>query len=71
MRNKISKTKRLAFVKEKYGMKPIDVLMMAHYVLGYDVIMVSQLTDEQWESVIEEAEDFHKDGVLSFYLGHK
>lgn len=67
----VSKTKRLADVKEKFKMTPHDVLVIAHHVLGYDVIMVSQLTDLQWEEVIKEAEDFQKDGVLASYLGHK
>lgn len=67
----VSKTKRLAFVKEHFKMTPHDVLVIAHHVLGYDVIMVSQLDDMQWEEVIKQAEDFQKDGVLASYLGHK
>lgn len=67
----ISKTERVAYVKEHFNMTPHDVLVIAHHVLGYDVIMVGQLDDLQWQEVIDQAMDFQKDGVLASYLGHK
>ncbi|MGX1195792.1 hypothetical protein [Metabacillus sp. SLBN-84] len=65
-----NKTRRLAFVKEKYGMSPTDVLRIAYYNLHFSVVMVGELTDEQWEAIIREVEGFSKDGLLASYLGH-
>lgn len=67
----VSKTKRMEYVKEHFKMTPHDVLVIAHHVLGYNVVMVGELDDIQWEEVIRQARDFQKDGVLASYLGHK